>query len=133
VKPAGSLVDTSVWIDFFRGVASIKELLTKLLARDRVFTAGPVLFELLQGIKSSEERGQVKEALLSVNFLELTPADWEGAAVISRELRSKGITIPMTDLLLAQLARTHDLEIISLDPHFDQIPGILHRKLVMRP
>jgi hypothetical protein len=27
-----------------------------------------------------------------------------------------------------QLARTHALEIISLDPHFDQIPGIIHRK-----
>ena len=128
MKPVVSLVDTSVWIDFFRGIASIKEFLTKLIARDRVFTAGPVLFELLQGIRSAEEREQVKEALLSLNFLEITPADWEGAALISRELRSKGITIPMTDLLLAQLARTHDLEIISLDPHFDQIPGIAHRK-----
>jgi predicted nucleic acid-binding protein len=129
VRSVGSLVDTSVWIDFFRGVASVKELLTKLIGRDRVFTAGPVLFELLQGIKSREERGQVKEALLSVNFLEITPEDWEGAALIFRELRSKGITIPMTDLLLAQLAKAHDLEIISLDPHFDQIPGVAHRKL----
>jgi predicted nucleic acid-binding protein len=129
VKPVGGLVDTSVWIDFFRGVASVKELLTKLIGRDRVFTAGPVLFELLQGIKSPEERGQVKEALLSVNFLEITPEDWAGAALISRELRSKGITIPMTDLLLAQLAKSHDLEIISLGPHFDQIPGVAHRKL----
>ena len=129
MKPVGSLVDTSVWIDFFRGIASTKELLTKQIARDRVFTAGPVLFELLQGIRSSEEREQVKEALLSMNFLEITPEDWEGAALISRELRSKGITIPMTDLLLVQLAKTRDLEIISLDPHFDQIPGITHRKL----
>ena len=128
MKPVGSLVDTSVWIDFFRGVAFVKELLTKLIGRDRVFTAGPVLFDLLQGIKSSEERGQVKEALLSLNFLQITPEDWEGAALVSRELRSKGITIPMTDLLLAQLAKAHDLEIISLDPHFDQIPGTAHRK-----
>ena len=129
MKPVGSLVDTSVWIDFFRGIASVKELLTKLIGRNRVFTAGPVLFELLQGIKSPEERGQVKEALLSVNFLEITPEDWEGAALVSRELRLKGITIPMTDLLLAQLAKAHDLEIISLDPHFDQVPGVAHRKL----
>lgn len=128
MKPAGSLVDTSVWIEFFRGVAAEKELVTRLLALDRVFTAGPVLFELLQGIKSPEEREQVKEALLSVNYLEITPEDWEGAALISRELRTKGITIPMTDLLLAQLARNHELEIVSLDPHFDQIPGIIRRK-----
>jgi len=130
VKPVGSLVDTSVWIDFFRGVASVKELLTKLIGRDRVFTAGPILFELLQGIKSPEERGQVKEALLAMNFLDITPEDWEGAALVSRELRSKGVTIPMTDLLLAQLAKAHDLEIISLDPHFDQVPGVAHRKLM---
>lgn len=130
MKPVGSLVDTSVWIDFFRGVGSIKDLLTKLIVQDRVFTAGPVLFELLQGIRSPEEREQVKEALLSVNFLDMTPDDWEGAALLSRELRSQGITIPITDLLLAQLAKTHDLEIISLDPHFDQIPGITHRKLI---
>ncbi len=129
MKRAGNLVDTSVWIDFFRGVKSIKDLLTKLILRDRVFTAGPVLFELLQGIRSPEEREQVKEALLSVNFLDMTPDDWEGAALLSRELRSRGVTIPMTDLLLAQLAKAHDLEIISLDPHFDQIPGITHRKL----
>ena len=130
MKPVGSLVDTSVWIDFFRGVASVKELLTKLIGRDRVFTAGPVLFELLQGIKSPEERGQVKEALLAMNFLDITPEDWEGAALVSRELRSKGVTIPMTGLLLAQLAKAHDLEIISLDPHFDQVPGVAHRKLM---
>ena len=129
MKPVGSLVDTSVWIDFFRGIVSTKEFLTRQIARDKVFTAGPVLFELLQGIRSSEEREQVKEALLSMNFLEITPEDWVRAALISRELRSKGITIPMTDLLLAQLAKTHDLEIISLDPHFDKIPGITHRKL----
>jgi len=88
-----------------------------------------VLFELLQGIRSPEEREQVKEALLSVHFLEITPQDWEGAALMARDLRSRGITLPMTDLLLGQLAKTHDLEIISLDPHFDQIPGVIHRKL----
>lgn len=128
MKPAGSLVDTSVWIDFFRGVSSINDFLAKRMAGDKVFTAGPVLFELLQGIRSAEERDQVKDALMSVNFLEITLADWEGAALLSRELRAKGVTIPMTDLLLAQLAKTHVLEIISLDPHFDQIPGIIHRK-----
>ena len=48
MERAGSLVDTSVWIDFFRGVGSIKDFLTKLIVRDRVFIAGPVLFELLQ-------------------------------------------------------------------------------------
>jgi hypothetical protein len=128
VKTSGSIVDTSVWIDFFKGIPSVKGFFEKLVARDKVFTAGPILFELLQGIKSSEEKDQVKEALLSLQYLELTPRDWEGAALLSRELRAKGITIPMTDLLIAQLARTRNLEVISFDLHFDQVPELIHRK-----
>jgi predicted nucleic acid-binding protein len=128
VKASGSLVDTSVWVDFFRGISAVKGFLEKLVEKDTVFTAGPILFEILQGIKSSEEKDQVKEALLSMNYLEITPLDWEGAALLSRELRAKGFTIPMTDLLIAQLAKSHNLEVISLDPHFDHIPVLNHRK-----
>jgi hypothetical protein len=128
VKSPGSIVDTSVWIDFFKGVPSVKEFLEKLLARDKVFTAGPILFELLQGIKSPEEQEQVKEAALSMDYLELTPRDWEGAALLSRDLRAKGLTIPMTDLLIAQLAIKNHLEVISFDLHFSQIPGVTYRK-----
>jgi predicted nucleic acid-binding protein len=122
-------VDTSVWIDFFRGAPSIKITLEKLIARDEIFTAGPILFELLQGVRLPEERKQVKEALLSTNYLEITSNDWEEAALLSSTLRAQGITLPMTDILIGHLAKVRDLEIISFDPHFDQIPGIRHRKL----
>jgi predicted nucleic acid-binding protein len=129
VKSSGTLVDTSVWIDFFRGVPSIKTALEKLIAKDEIFTAGPILYELLQGVKLSEERKQVKEALLSTNYLEITSNDWEEAALLSSTLRAQGITLPMTDILIGQLAKARNLEVISFDPHFDHIPGIKHRKL----
>jgi len=128
VKTSGSIVDTSVWIDFFKGVSSVKVVLEKLISQDRVFMSGPILFELLQGIKSREEKEQVKEALLSIPYLEIAPRDWEGAASLARELRARGITLPMTDLLIAQLAKTNNLEVISFDLHFDQISGLIHRK-----
>jgi predicted nucleic acid-binding protein len=129
VKSSGTLVDTSVWIDFFRGVPSIKIALEKLLAKDEIFTAGPILYELLQGVRLPEEKKQVKEALLSTNYLEITLNDWEEAALLSSTLRAQGITLPMTDILIGLLAKTRDLEVISFDPHFDQIPGIKHRRL----
>jgi hypothetical protein len=34
----------------------------------------------------------------------------------------------MTDILIAHLGKTRNLEILSLAPHFDQIPEIMHRK-----
>jgi predicted nucleic acid-binding protein len=118
-----------VWIDFFRGTPSVRAHLEKLIVADRVFTAGPVLYELLQGIKSPLEKTQVKEALLAMHYLDLTPADWEGAASLAAELRQRGVTIPMTDILIARLAKDHDLEVISFDVHFDQIPGLIHNRL----
>ena len=129
MKGSGALVDTSVWIDFFRGVPSVKNSLEKLIARDEIFTAGPILYELLQGVKLPEERKQVKEALLSTNYLEITSNDWEEAALLSSTLRAQGITLPMTDILIGHLAKVSNLEVISFDPHFDQIPGLKHRKL----
>jgi len=128
VKSSGTLVDTSVWISFFRGIPTIKTIIEKLIVKDEVFTTGPILYELLQGIRSPEEKGQVKEALLSTNYLEITSNDWEGAATLASSLRAKGITLPMTDILIAHLGKTRNLEILSLAPHFDQIPEIMHRK-----
>ena len=128
MKSLGTLVDTSVWITFFRGIPAIKTIIEKLIVKDEVFTAGPILYELLQGIRSPEEKKQVKEALLSTNYLEITLNDWEGAASLASSLRAKGITLPMTDILIAHLGKTRNLEILSLDPHFDQIPDIMHRK-----
>ena len=129
MKSSGTLVDTSVWIDFFRGAPSIKNSLEKLIARDEIFTAGPVLYELLQGVRLPEEKKQVREALLSTNYFEITSNDWEEAALLSSTLRAQGIILPMTDILIGHLAKARNLEVISFDPHFDQIPGIKHRKL----
>ena len=129
MKSSGTLVDTSVWIDFLRGAPSIKLALEKLIVRDEIFTAGPILYELLQGVRLPEERKQVKEALLSTNYLEITSNDWEEAALLSSTLRAQGITLPMTDILIGHLAKVRNLEVISFDPHFDQIPGIRHHKL----
>ena len=88
MKSSGSLVDTSVWIDFFKGLLPARTLLEKLIAEDTVFTAGPILFELLQGIRSPEERKQVKEAFMATHYLEITPDDWEGAASLAGDLRT---------------------------------------------
>ena len=112
----------------FSGASSGSDALENLIAEDTVFTAGSILFELLQGIRSPEERKQVKEAFLATHYLEITPDDWEGAASLAGDLRTKGITIPMTDVLIAHLAKANHLEVVSFDSHFDQIPDLKRRK-----
>jgi predicted nucleic acid-binding protein len=128
VRSSGSLVDTSVWIDFFKGVPPVQALLEKLIAEDKVFSAGPILFELLQGVRSPEERKQVKEAFMATHYLEIKHDDWEGAASLASDLRARGITIPITDILISHLAKSNHLEVLSFDLHFDQVPGLRRRK-----
>jgi tRNA(fMet)-specific endonuclease VapC len=50
-------------------------------------------------------------------------ADWY--ASIRHELKSKGRPIPENDLWIAALARQESLEIVSRDPHFDRIEGVV--------
>lgn len=49
-------------------------------------------------------------------------ADWYAA--IRHELRLKGRPIPESDLWIAALARQYSLEIVSRDPHFDQVDRV---------
>ncbi|HMO87059.1 MAG TPA: hypothetical protein PKC18_19290, partial [Lacipirellulaceae bacterium] len=45
-------------------------------------------------------------------------------ASIRHELRQRGRPIPENDVWIAAMARQFDLDIVSLDPHFDQVANI---------
>jgi predicted nucleic acid-binding protein len=49
----------------------------------------------------------VKEAFMATQYPEITPDDREGVASLASDLRARGITIPMTDILIAQLAKAN--------------------------
>lgn len=50
------LVDTSVWIDFFRQKLPISEQLEDLLEQQQVVTIEPVFSELLYGVRTGRDR-----------------------------------------------------------------------------
>ncbi len=43
---------------------------------------------------------------------------------VREELRQKGRPIPENDVWIAALARQHDESVVSLDQHFDHVPGL---------
>lgn len=47
--------------------------------------------------------------------------EWELAGELDASLRSKGITIPPVDLLIAQVCIRHNVPIFTLDAHFEKI------------
>lgn len=125
----GIIVDTSVWIEFFRSPESRNTLhLQTLLRSRRVVLVGMVLAEILQGVRYPKEANLVRQSMGTLPYLEMTRNDWQKAGELSAALRRKGSTIPLSDLIIAAIALGGGYEIFSVDPHFEKVPSLkLHR------
>jgi len=118
------LVDTSVWIDFFRNDQGPEgDLLDLLLAEDRVVLCGIVEMEIFQGL-IEKERARTESLFELIPYFETERADYRSAGVLWKQLRQQGITIPSTDCIIAGLCLRHRISLFSLDTHFDSIKGL---------
>jgi predicted nucleic acid-binding protein len=119
------IADTSVWIPFFnRPDSPEKSALDLLIDADEVALVGVVLAELLQGCRTSSERDVLSDALLALPYYEVTQSTWLHAGDLSSALLRKGITLPLSDLIIAALAIERNCRVYSLDTHFKKIPGM---------
>ena len=124
MNKASVIVDTCIWIEYFKGLPKIKDQLSVLINEESLCLCGIVLYELFQGIKNPKEKETVKSAFEALPYLEMNRIIWERAAGISLSLRNKGITIPHSDLILASLAIENKCLVFTKDAHFDKIPSI---------
>lgn len=116
------LIDTSVWITFFRGRSKeVVEEVASLLRKGQVVVTGIVLIELLQGALNEKELDNIVTLLEPVERIDPTPSQWEEAGRFSYRLRKKGITTSTVDALLALLAIEYDCRLFTEDKHFEVI------------
>ncbi len=117
---ADVLVDTSVWIDFFRsGRGRSGDILDDLLAEDRVLLCGVVEMEIFQGLREKELR-EVRSVFQLIPYLDTTREDFIKAGRLWNKLRRMGMTIPPTDCLIARLCMAGNLSLLTLDNHFEK-------------
>ncbi len=98
------VVDTSVWIDHFRGISTPQtSILEALLPEEAVATGDLILTEILRGIRSEALFKKTKYLLLSLSVYEMLDVHRAVQAANNyRKLRAKGITIRNTvDVLIA--------------------------------
>lgn len=126
-----TLVDTSVWIDYFNGVHNPQsERLDALLADDVVLMGDLILLEILQGIRDDRAYHSTREHLWALDLVELF-----GAAQVNvcaghyRALRKQGITIRKTaDVIIASFCIHHDLPLLFRDRDFQPFVDCLGLK-----
>ncbi len=115
------LIDTSVWIEFFRKKAPYFEIVQNLIEEDSVCCLGLIYAELLQGAKSEKELGTLKEFMHVFDFIPESVVLWEKAGLISHTLRRKGKEISLSDCLIASSAVSSGATLFTLDKHFQTI------------
>lgn len=113
-------IDTSVWVEYFRDPGfPLGDLIDTLIQDDHVAVNGIVLTELLTGAKGDRENGLLLDTLGGLRFLDMPASFFERAGRHGRLLKSAGLSLPLSDLLIATHCLDHDLVLIDKDRHFE--------------
>ena len=125
-----TLVDSSVWIDYFRGTLTVQtQKLDTLLGNTPILIGDLILTEVLQGFSYDRDFNQAKQLLTSLIVVELGGQDITiQAAKNFRVLRVLGITVRKTiDTVIATYCIENKLALLYSDKDFD--PFVKHLKL----
>jgi predicted nucleic acid-binding protein len=118
------LVDTTVWIDFFRGTESPKAaaLDQAIKAREDLCCCGFVLAEVLQGIRDETELANTKRLFDGLIYLDDDRTTFELGASIYRGVRRRGHTIRNSiDCLIAATVIQHRVALLENDRDYQFI------------
>ena len=116
------LVDSSVWIDYFRGTTTPQaEKLDALLGNEPIATGDLILAEVLQGFVSNRDFNQARKLMTSLVIVDLVG---QAIAIQSaknfRVLRALGITVRKTiDTVIATRCVESGLSLLYSDRDFD--------------
>jgi len=120
------LVDTTVWVDFFRekGRSKQADVLQQLIEEENNICICPIIYqEILQGVRDDKAFTEIKNILQNVTMINtpiMTVADH--AIDLYRSLRKKGITIRKPyDCLIASYAILEDIYLLHNDSDFKQM------------
>jgi predicted nucleic acid-binding protein len=124
------LVDTSGWIGFFRrdGDLAVKLAMKALVEELEATLCGPVEMEFIGGLQP-HERPRIQKRFEILPFLNNDQKIWREAATHYAILRSKGLTLPWNDVLIATLALRQDCRIYAIDTHFEAMAEHLGLRL----
>jgi predicted nucleic acid-binding protein len=127
------LVDTPVWSLALRRTSTnlnpreqgLTSALRELIRDGRAQLVGPVRQELLSGIRHETSFRKLRDQLRAFEEPNLEMADYEEAAHINNQCRSRGIAGSAIDFLICAAASRRDWEIFTTDQDFTRYAAVL--------
>ena len=121
------LVDTSVWIEYFRTGNNLEKL-DFLIDENLIVINDLILAELVPFLRVRNHRKIIK-LLNNINKLDLS-INWNQIIEFQFKCLKNGVNgIGIPDLLIAQNAKQNDCDIYTLDRHFELMEDILKIQL----
>ncbi len=122
------LVDTSIWIEYFR-TGNNSEKLDYLIDENLIVINDLILAELVPSLRVRNQR-KIVELLNDINKLKLS-INWDQLIDFQLKCLKNGLNgIGIPDLIVAQNARQNHCEIYSLDSHFKLMKDILRLQML---
>ena len=110
------LVDTSIWIEYFRNSDGYK-VLDELIVDNLACTNDLILAELIPAIRAREER-ELIDSLFSINRYEIR-IDWNQIIQMQVTNIENGLNrVGIPDLIILENVLAYDLTLFSRDKHF---------------
>jgi predicted nucleic acid-binding protein len=127
------LVDSSVWIDYFKGTITAQtEILDRLLGQEPLAIGDLILTEVLQGFESERDFNDASKMLTSLMVVELGGQEIAiQAAKNLRALRRLGVTVRKTiDTVIATRCIESGYALLHNDRDFDPFAKHLRLRVV---
>jgi predicted nucleic acid-binding protein len=128
------LVDTSVWIDFFRTPDSPYSLfLDFLLEEKRVCTTHLIKAEVVPGAKTVKRYWELMDYFDHLPQVEDPPSMWDDIMRVQFRLKRVGHSASIPDLMIAVIAHNNERTIFTKDSDFKFIQKVLPIPLLELP
>ena len=121
------LIDTSVWSRFLRRQKTndndvfVLQLRHHLESQDCIHLIGPILQELLDGVKEQKHFDLLQDYLNPFPLIELTREDFVKASRLRNRCRSHGIQASPTDFLICSVCVERNYPLLTADNDFKHI------------
>lgn len=120
---SAALIDTSAWIHALRpdGDAVVAAEVRSALEQGEAAWCPLVQLELWNGARGDHEKGVLRQLCEVLPVLPIDDEVWSAAYLLARTARTRGVTVPATDIMVVACARRHGVPLVHADAHFDMI------------
>jgi predicted nucleic acid-binding protein len=125
---SGIVVDTSIWIDYFKGISF--PIVDDSLKEGSLSLSPIIVSELLSAKLNPNSKKQLIDFLLDLKFINCDFSHWIRVGELRSFFAKKGITVSTPDAHIAQVCIDQNCYLITGDKIFTQISKVVKLKLI---